>query len=55
MSNDFRKRAVLKRPEKNMTCKLKLQNQELYLKIFLGVPVLKFLQRFVLDFPYICL
>ena len=26
-----------------MTCKLKLQNKGLYLKIFLGVPVLKFL------------
>ena len=26
-----------------MTCKLKLQNKALYLKNFLGVPVLKFL------------
>ena len=52
MSNDFRKMAVLK---KNMTCKLKLQNKGFYLKIFLGVLVLKFLQRLALDFPYICL
>ena len=36
MSNDFRKTAVLK---KNMTCKLKLQNKGLYLKIFLGLTV----------------
>ena len=36
MSNDFRKTAG---SEKNMTCKLKLQNKGLYLKNFLGVPV----------------
>ena len=52
MLNDFHKTAVLK---KKMTCKLKLQNKGLYLKLFGGVLVLKFLQRLALDFPYICL
>ena len=52
LSNDFRKTAVLK---KNMSCKLKLQNKGLWLKIFWGVPVLKFVQRLALDFSYICL
>ena len=52
MSNNFSGKAVLK---KNMTCKLKLQNKELYLKFLGGVPVLKFLQRLAfIDFPYIC-
>ena len=40
---------------KNMTCKLKLQNKGIVPKNFGGVPVLKFLQRLVLDFPYIYL
>ena len=52
MSNNFRKKAVLK---KNINCKLKLQKQRIVLKKFGGVPVLKFLQRLALDFPYICL
>ena len=38
-----------------MICKLKLQNKGLYLKNWGGVPVLNFLQRLALDFPYLCL
>ena len=41
MSSNFLRTAVLK---KNINCKLKVQ-----------IPVLKFLQRLALDFPYVCL
>ena len=40
MSNNFRRTAT---------------KQRIALKYFGGVPVLKFLQRLALDFPYICL
>ena len=51
MSNNFRKRAVLK--------KISIVNESYKAKDcpkkFGGIPVLKFLQRLALDFPYICL
>ena len=47
--NNFRKTAVLK---KKINCKLKLQSKGLSYKN--SLPVLKFLQRLALDFPYIC-
>ena len=52
MLNNFRKTAVLKK-------KYQLQNkatkQNIVLETFGGIPVLKFLHRVALDFPYICL
>ena len=48
MSNNSRKTAVLK---KNM----KGTKQRTVLKHFWGVPLLKFLRRLALDFPYVCL
>ena len=51
MSNNFRRTAVLK--------KILIVNESYKAKDctkkFGGVPVLKFLQRLALDFPYICL
>ena len=51
MSNNFRRTAVLK--------KILIVNESYKAKDctkkFRGVPVLKFLQRLALDFPYICL
>ena len=51
MSNKFRKTAVLKKIE----ILTKATKQRIVLKLFGGVPVLRFLQRLALDFPYICL
>ena len=56
MSNNFRKTAVLKKKRRFVNyifCKATKQRIEL--KKLGGVPVLKFLQRLALDFPYICL
>ena len=44
MSNNFRETAVVKTSYKAKDCT----------KTFGGLPVLKFLQRLALDFPYIC-
>ena len=52
MSNNFRKTDFL---EKKMNCKLKLHSKGFYQRILGAVTVLKFLQKLVLDFPYICL
>ena len=49
MSDDFHKTAV----QKKKNCKLKLHSKGLTNNW--GVPVLKFLRRLALDFPYICL
>ena len=38
-----------------MTCKIKLHSKGFYQQILGAVTVLKFLQKFALDFPYICL
>ena len=46
MSNNFRRTSEQK---------TKAAKQRIVLKTFGGVPVPKFLQRFALDFPYICL
>ena len=54
MSNNFRRTAVLKKKKKN-ELQTKDTKQRIVLKNLWGVPVLKFLERFVLDFPYICL
>ena len=51
MSNNFRKTAVLKK----ISIVSKATKQRIALKNFGGVPVLKFLQRLALDFPYVCL
>ena len=51
MSDDFHKTAVQKKKKKN--CKLKLHSKGLTNNW--GVPVLKFLRRLALDFPYIYL
>ena len=51
MSNDFLKRLFWKKYD----LYTKATKQRIVLKNFLGVPVLKLLQRLALDFPYICL
>jgi len=51
MSNNFRKTAVL---NKISIANLRYKAKDCP-KNFGGVPVLKFLQRLCLDFPYICL
>ena len=51
MSDNFRKTAVLK---KIWIVNLSYKAKDCTKKI-LGAPVLKFLQKFALDFPYICL
>ena len=38
-----------------MNCKLKLHSKVFYKQILGAVTMLKFLQKLVLDFPYICL
>ena len=48
MSNNFAKTAVLKKTSFATKQRIVLEN-------FWDVPVLKFLQRLALDFPYICL
>ena len=51
MSKNLRKTAVLKKYQ----LLTKATKQRIVVKKFGGVPVLKFLQRLALDFPYICL
>ena len=48
MSSNFRKTCF----EKNMNCKHKLQSKGFYQKNSSGVPVLKFIQKLTLDFPF---
>ena len=53
MSDDFHKRAVLKKKKKN--CKLKLHSKGLYQQLMSAASVLKYVQSLALDFPDICL
>ena len=52
LSNNYHKTAVLK---KKYDLETKATKQRIVLKNLGGVPLLKFLLRLALDFPYICL